>query len=493
MARTTTEIGANGQTLRIIEDLLSDKRRERLKEDRRERLRKPIPDPVSIETPEPTKGTIEKEIPVDVPTPLPAPSLIPEEEEIRKGIPAKPIEGLGGGDISQASGFNQEFAAQAALTETKDLGLEDTAASKDGADTVTKNPALVSDQEAKKIDKGLENAANLQNQALLDTEVQVTLEQEANSRIISNQIANERKIDFQLEELKNKKEDREAAIQDELDITDATINSFELEPARFFNQKSTGQRITTAIAIFLGGLGGGQNKVLDLIERNIDRDIKAQQSELLNLKGIRAGQFNMLKNVQDSFENTRTSFLKTKLQMFKQVDRMIDLEGTKTTNAFKLAQLRQVKAAMIGKIALAEEKARKAMGASAKLTGLKGNDRKSFTFATEGLLAVRRMRAALLKGNFTNTPFTNDFTLARGTLEQSILREDSGAALSESEKKDVRALIPGFFSGFEPFQLKMLRQLEEKMINRLRSLDFMEEEVIELGINLGKKGRRKAL
>ena len=53
-----------------------------------------------------------------------------------------------------------------------------------------------------------------------------------------------------------------------------------IDPTRFWNDKTTGDRILGGVALFLGGLGagpGGQNRALQTINQAIARDIKAQQ------------------------------------------------------------------------------------------------------------------------------------------------------------------------------------------------------------------------
>ena len=57
-----------------------------------------------------------------------------------------------------------------------------------------------------------------------------------------------------------------------------------VDPNRIYGNMSTGQRITTLVAMVLGGLGragaGGSNPVIDALDREVDRDIEIQKGEI---------------------------------------------------------------------------------------------------------------------------------------------------------------------------------------------------------------------
>src|SRR6185369_11736590 len=58
-----------------------------------------------------------------------------------------------------------------------------------------------------------------------------------------------------------------------------------IDPARFWSNKGTGEKITAAIAVFLGGvgaglLGRGGNPALEMIQKSIDQDINAQEQDI---------------------------------------------------------------------------------------------------------------------------------------------------------------------------------------------------------------------
>lgn len=56
--------------------------------------------------------------------------------------------------------------------------------------------------------------------------------------------------------------------------------STHIDPDRLWASKDTGQRILAGIGVFLGGLGGGTNQALGVVNDAINRDIDAQKSEI---------------------------------------------------------------------------------------------------------------------------------------------------------------------------------------------------------------------
>jgi len=75
------------------------------------------------------------------------------------------------------------------------------------------------------------------------------------------------------------------AMQKEVEAK-ATIN-----PNRFWETRSTGQKVSAILGIMLGGLGGGfsgrpgENKGLEMLNRAIDADIDAQKANYANARG----------------------------------------------------------------------------------------------------------------------------------------------------------------------------------------------------------------
>lgn len=70
--------------------------------------------------------------------------------------------------------------------------------------------------------------------------------------------------------------------QESAAIIDDLKNS-RIDPMKFWNDKSTGSKISTAIGLILGGIGGaaGQSNVaLEFLNKNIDRELEGQRQEM---------------------------------------------------------------------------------------------------------------------------------------------------------------------------------------------------------------------
>ena len=98
------------------------------------------------------------------------------------------------------------------------------------------------------------------------------------------------------------------------DITDKHI-----DPNHYLGSMDAGQRMQTSIGLILGGLGGGGqgNQALDFLNRQIDRDISAQQADLgkkETLLSANLRQFGNLKDATDMTKVMQNDILITKLK-----------------------------------------------------------------------------------------------------------------------------------------------------------------------------------
>lgn len=57
-----------------------------------------------------------------------------------------------------------------------------------------------------------------------------------------------------------------------------------VDPKHYWADKTTGERMTAALAVFLGGLGNGPNQALNIIDTAVSRDIAAQQQNIENAR-----------------------------------------------------------------------------------------------------------------------------------------------------------------------------------------------------------------
>lgn len=88
-----------------------------------------------------------------------------------------------------------------------------------------------------------------------------------------------------------------------MQIHDDVLNS-KVDPNRFMNNMSTGNRIMSAIGIVLGGAGahwtGGKNLALDTINQSIANDIDAQKANIENKNSLYQKNLEASKNVMDA-------------------------------------------------------------------------------------------------------------------------------------------------------------------------------------------------
>ncbi len=87
-----------------------------------------------------------------------------------------------------------------------------------------------------------------------------------------------------------------------------------IDPNRYWENKSTGGKISAAIGIALAGIGGGMggqggNMALDVINKAIDRDIDAQKANLSNKNSLLSKNLEMTHNLESAVAMTRADHL----------------------------------------------------------------------------------------------------------------------------------------------------------------------------------------
>lgn len=98
-------------------------------------------------------------------------------------------------------------------------------------------------------------------------------------------------------------------------IDDYTKSST-VDPNRYWANKTTGEKITAAIGIFLGGLGRhGGNDALQIVQNAINRDIDAQKAAAVAKKDAIGLQNNIYQNMLSQFQDERSAEEATRLAM----------------------------------------------------------------------------------------------------------------------------------------------------------------------------------
>lgn len=87
----------------------------------------------------------------------------------------------------------------------------------------------------------------------------------------------------------------------------ADVQNSHIDANRYLGKMDTGQKFDTAVGLILGGLGGGgsSNLALDFLNKQIDRDIDAQKSELGKRETLLGANMKQFGNMRDATDMTR--------------------------------------------------------------------------------------------------------------------------------------------------------------------------------------------
>lgn len=164
------------------------------------------------------------------------------------------------------------------------------------------------------------------------------LQQEASA--LSERYKAEEKLqqDFADQQIKQQEifKQKEAALDMELkDIYEKTKGG-QIDPNRFWNNQSSGNRIMASVAVALGAMGaaitGGKNDALDIIQAQVNRDIEAQKAELGQRNNLLSFNLNRLGNLQAAEQATR-------LQQMSVLQAQLQSAAAKSGNKLAQAQL----------------------------------------------------------------------------------------------------------------------------------------------------------
>lgn len=247
-----------------------------------------------------------------------------------------------------------------------------------------------------------------------------------------------------------------------------------IDPDRFWNSRTTGQKVMLGIGTFLSGYGGGgNNQVLDMIDTAIQRDIAAQQENYERM-GERAN--NMV--------SMMSSLYKPGFEAAKMA-RVMALENIKNKLAAKRATTKsQAHQAAIPKIiGQIEEEQGKEMNKvvmdrlKAKKDAQKKNKfgseiARNVGLATDAIDAIKDMKSYVQKtggGMWDRISIIGDnpYTAARTRYGLMVGFLNSGANVPEAEKKAFMSTIPKLTDDpkMVQFKLKKAEQLLQRRLN----------------------------
>lgn len=229
-----------------------------------------------------------------------------------------------------------------------------------------------------------------------------------------------------------------------------------VDPDRFWNNKSTGQKISIGIGLMLGGIGsgltGGPNTAAQMINSAIDNDIQAQKLDIDSAMAKKSMALELVK---------------------------MDLQRMAANRPDPVAQLQAAKLnAEIDKIkAETDAKQREMIGGKP----LSGGDQSKLDYATNVLIGLQNMREALNAGDRTFTLVgDNPFTYHRRIAAEFFGRLQSGGVISKEEEANFISMLPVVSDSAEMRELK-LRTLEDDMRRRIRGLGRDPESIVQEG------------
>lgn len=103
-----------------------------------------------------------------------------------------------------------------------------------------------------------------------------------------------------------------ADLKNQIKQTSDELTKAKIDPNRYVGDMSTPQRITTTIGLILGGIGGGLtgkggNVALDVLNKQIDRDIEAQKVNLNQKNTLLSEYYKQYGNMKDAEMMTRAT------------------------------------------------------------------------------------------------------------------------------------------------------------------------------------------
>ncbi len=162
---------------------------------------------------------------------------------------------------------------------------------------------------------------------------------EANA--VADEVVNRNKLltakDEELDAARKERMTKTNALTDEMWQDAKNLANYKEDPERFWHSRNTMQRVGTAIAILLGGIGqglmrGGDNPAVTKLNNDIDRDIAAQRATYDAKKSSFAAKNSMYGKMMDKYKDPELALAASKLAFNEQVSRRIEEISAKTNS-----------------------------------------------------------------------------------------------------------------------------------------------------------------
>jgi hypothetical protein len=118
-------------------------------------------------------------------------------------------------------------------------------------------------------------------------------------------------------------------------------SSSTIDPKHFWADKNAAQKVSIGIGMFLGGLGGGPNQAVQLIENAIGRDIDAQKANVDKLGKQVSAQQNVYQNMREQFGDDRQAEAATRLMYLNKVQTQLQQVASQYKGPQIMAQAKE--------------------------------------------------------------------------------------------------------------------------------------------------------
>jgi hypothetical protein len=224
-------------------------------------------------------------------------------------------------------------------------------------------------------------------------------------------------------------QNRQAQYEKELgvhrQISDQLLNSKE-DPDRWWNSRSTGQKVMAGIGMILGGIGGGmtgsnKNAAMDVINKAIDDDINAQKGERDKLSKVAGIHQNLMDVMRSKFSDERQAEAAARATALERVQMQVQQLAAK----YKAPEIQAQAKALGGELESQRNATMMQFEQASKLKQLQAQQLGNMDQITQGI--TTRVPKDLQKDAFKE----------KGDLENAQQRANDASKLWEELYKDV--------------------------------------------------------
>ncbi len=111
------------------------------------------------------------------------------------------------------------------------------------------------------------------------------------------------------------------------------VGSKGIDPGRYYNSMTTGNKILAGIAVILSSKGDKGNSALDMLNKAVDQDIEAQKQDILNLKDKATAKKSIMSDMYNKLGDVNKAADYAKLAMLQSTKNQIDIMAAKSGSA----------------------------------------------------------------------------------------------------------------------------------------------------------------